>query len=825
MVSSSFENGESLAGEPELLHDAEPQALESPQEETGKAPRLSRGLELALYGGILLIAVAMRLWDLGAQAVHHDESIHALFAWKLSMGQAYAHDPTYHGPFQYHGTALTYFLFGDSDYTARLLPALFGTALVALPFLLRDRLGQIGALLTAVLLAFSPTLLYFSRFARNDIYMAVWTLGLVIVVWKYLDTRQHRYVYLTAALLSLAFATKETAYITALVLGSFLFILAIVDLVPWVRGRLKAEDASPPARLVVLMVALLLPLGAASISFFDGVLGTTLANPDWTLGPVGLPLGLGAGVLPGVVVVIFLLIGAMLQHRWWQAVWLLSAAVFWVIWLLLFTTVFASGWGVALAAEVAVAIFLLIGVMLGRPWWKAVWLLSAAAFWGAWLLLYTTVFTSGWEAGVIAAEAVVIFLLIGAMLGHHWWKGVWWRSAALFWGIWLVLYTTVFTNLAGIASGLWQSLGYWLVQQDVARGGQPWYYYFVITPVYELLPLVVALVGGVYYAIKGDRFSRFLVYWAVLTFVLYSIAAEKMPWLLVNVTLPIIILAGKFLGDAAIAIPWRRVMARGGWAIIPLVPAFFLFATRLALFQAWPDELTNFTTFALLTLLVLGIVGAVIFLAARLGPGPVLRVAALTLAGFLFLFSVRAGWMASYKNSDIPVEMLVYTQSSPAIPRIAQDIEELRERNGGTLRVAVDSTDGYAWPWAWYLRDTEGVSYPCLSADAGCGGMKAPPDAEVVLLAARNEPLAKEKMDGYTRVELYEHRWWFPENYRDVTPAKLFQGLTSRDTWKTMLDYFFYRRISGSLDSIEDLGSSDAVLYYSKELGQQPLQP
>ena len=38
-----------------------------------------------------------------------------------------------------------------------------------------------------MLLAFSPAMLYYSRFARNDILMAVWALGIVIAMWRYLD--------------------------------------------------------------------------------------------------------------------------------------------------------------------------------------------------------------------------------------------------------------------------------------------------------------------------------------------------------------------------------------------------------------------------------------------------------------------------------------------------------------------------------------------------------------------------------------------------------------------------------------------------------------
>ena len=146
--------------------------------------------ELAFYVALVLVALVMRVWELGDRAMHHDESLHALYSWYITVGRGYEHNPLLHGPLQYHLNALVFFLFGDNDATARITYALVGTGLVALPWLLRDWLGRTGAMCAGVLLAFSPTLLYFSRFARNDILMAALTLGLIIVVWRYMRDRQ-----------------------------------------------------------------------------------------------------------------------------------------------------------------------------------------------------------------------------------------------------------------------------------------------------------------------------------------------------------------------------------------------------------------------------------------------------------------------------------------------------------------------------------------------------------------------------------------------------------------------------------------------------------
>ena len=101
-------------------------------------------------------------------------------------------------------------LFGDTDFTARLAPVLMGTLMVPLPYLLRGQLGRVGAFAAAVLLAFGPSYLYFSRFAREDIYFAAITLALVVVAFRFLDRPQRHQPALIGALLAASFAIKET---------------------------------------------------------------------------------------------------------------------------------------------------------------------------------------------------------------------------------------------------------------------------------------------------------------------------------------------------------------------------------------------------------------------------------------------------------------------------------------------------------------------------------------------------------------------------------------------------------------------------------------
>src|SRR3712207_4585820 len=70
--------------------------------------------EPLVFLGLMALGFALRIYELGYRAYHHDESLHAVYSWYLYVGRGYTHDPMMHGPFQFHFNALMYFLFGDN---------------------------------------------------------------------------------------------------------------------------------------------------------------------------------------------------------------------------------------------------------------------------------------------------------------------------------------------------------------------------------------------------------------------------------------------------------------------------------------------------------------------------------------------------------------------------------------------------------------------------------------------------------------------------------------------------------------------------------------
>ena len=152
---------------------------------------------------IALVAAGLRLWELDGRVMHYDEAIHLHYSWKLARGVEFLHSPWMHGPLQIEMVAIVLRVLGDTDFVARLPYALFGVVLVALPYFLRRQIGDMGALCAAVILTFSPSLLYFSRFGRNDILMVVWAVLLLIFLWRYREGSRRRYLLGAAAVTAL----------------------------------------------------------------------------------------------------------------------------------------------------------------------------------------------------------------------------------------------------------------------------------------------------------------------------------------------------------------------------------------------------------------------------------------------------------------------------------------------------------------------------------------------------------------------------------------------------------------------------------------------
>ena len=697
-------------------------------------------VEGALYALLLTLAVLTRFWDLNSRALHHDESLHAYFSWTYATGEQYVHDPLMHGPFLFHANALVYLLLGASDATSRSMPALFGVALVGLPYLLRGprHLGRWGALAASFLFLISPALLYQSRYIRHDIFTVVGSLALFIGIVRYLERPERRWLVMTGASLGFLLTNHEIVFGIAAIFAGVLWGALL-----W--GRLRPLV---PLHLVVIPAALALWL------YLPDALDRPLPAIPWRSPTRDQQLDFYRDLLthPLTIALVLLLVVSV-------------AAALRILARRRDPERAHDGWVESLFA--------------GAPRGSV-----EAAVRNAWA----------------DRSGLSLTLAVGAL-------------------IFAVLYTSLFTNLYGLSTGTVATDGtllYWLGQHHFRRGEQPWFYYLLLFPQYEffavhfggaatLLTGITAVRAALGRVVPGPRFffRLFLAVWFVGIFAALSWAGEKMPWLVIHITLPATLLAAALLGELAerwsartrpaaaraglngaepVAAAPRRRWVEPALAVALLVAAgsWFFLAGRLTYGTfvedptpnsgGWSRDVTSFAAdrwwwLALPPLAALGLLGLGWLVR---GPRRTGRAALAALVIGLALLQVHAAWRTVYLEGDVPKDMLIYTQTSPDITRMVDELSQLSfELTGGKgLEIWYDDNRGVSWPMQWYLRD-----FPNRRLFGG--SLTGPPDDTPVLIVGHDNRGGVEPfMVGYTAQE-YVLRWWFPEHpiYRNFAIA------------------------------------------------------
>lgn len=350
----------------------------------------------------------------------------------------------------------------------------------------------------------------------------------------------------------------------------------------------------------------------------------------------------------------------------------------------------------------------------------------------------------------LAAVMVPLTLISATVVGLLWQPRWWLWCAFAFLAVIVPLYTTWGTHPEGIAGAFWNSLDYWIDQQEVRRGTQPWFYYLWLVPLYESLVLIPGLLGGLWLVLRRrDWFSALGVFWFLAMFGALTYAGEKMPWLTFHLALPLCFLAAHVIGRA---IPPALAGLRAG---------------RGSTFQ-WAGASASATA-----LLLLGVL------------------------------AVRADWSLNVTYPDTPVEPLIYVQTSPFLPEIAEDVRAAIE-SGEASRVVIQTDQSMTWPWAWYVRRLD-VLY--VEAEQVNTETLSPTD---IVISTRGHVSGKPDVrEMYQEPLQYPHRWWYPEsNYREVTLGDLVEGLQNGelvDLWA----HFLIRR--GDADKI---GSLQAEVFF-----------
>ena len=622
---------------------------------------------------IIIIAVTLvsRFYDLGARVMSHDEVNHVIPSYDFYQGLGYNYDPLSHGPLQFHLIALSYFMFGDSDFSSRIPVAVFSVATVVIALLaFRRYLGKVGALAAGFMFMISPYMLYYGRYQRNEAFIVVWGMLTIYAILRYLEKGETWVLFLFTAINAFHFIDKATSYIFA---AQQLIFLAAYFFDRLTRREWSSIKLRQTFILAVLgMIILLASAGGLYLALKPESI--TLIGLLALLGILGLAAGVSAGV----------------------------------------TVVKGIGWA-GIRSERTFDLLMLLGTLI-LPLLAALPVKLA----GFNPLDYTT------PAIIRAAIVIGILSLIAVGLGIWWGKKHWFLHAALFYSIFVLFYSTFFTSPQRIAVGFMGALGYWMEQQGVNRGGQPFYYYALFQiPLYEFLPavgmliaLVVAWWKRLWQALPSQPFISanaiepdaqpvptlaLIIFWSLSSLLAFSYAGEKMPWLTIHIAMPMILAAG--------------------WAVGWLFQRGDRFEIRT---WDWRQSM---------------------------------RMGILVILSILAVLTIRTTIRANYINYDYPLEYLVYAHAADGPKILLTEIENISQRTTGGLDIVVAYDNNVRYPYWWYMRH-----YP-NRIDFATEPSRDLQRAAVIVVSEENYgKIASVVRDNYIQFD-FMRMWWPNQDY------------------------------------------------------------
>jgi uncharacterized protein (TIGR03663 family) len=231
-----------------------------------------------LFFLVFVAALMFRFIGLDRRPMHHDEANQALkFGALLERGE-YRYDKEDH-----HGPSLYYFslpfaralgantLASLSETSLRLVPAIFGLGTVLLLLLLLPALGRAAVFWSALALALSPVMVYFSRFYIQEIFLVFFSVGFMVFLWRYLTRPSWGWALGAGIFAGMMYATKETSVIAfGAISVAFMLTLFLPNMG---ERRVASRQRARPLHLLLGLAAALFTALVLFTSFFQNPKG------------------------------------------------------------------------------------------------------------------------------------------------------------------------------------------------------------------------------------------------------------------------------------------------------------------------------------------------------------------------------------------------------------------------------------------------------------------------------------------------------------------------------------------------------------------------
>jgi len=766
---------------------------------------------------ILVTTILTRFIMLGERVMSHDEVNHVVPAHTFYQGGGYRYDPVTHGPLQFHLIALSYTLFGDNDFTARIPDAVFGVAVVAFAlFAFKDYLGRTGSLIAGFLFTISPYISFYSRYTRNEIYIVFWGMALIWGVLKYLEFGRKRTLLFITVITALHFTDKATSYIFTAELLIFLAVVFISRILtkPWNHKRYRT--------IFLLIVAVAMLAGVATFGIgYNALTNAPQTQDEDSVGVMLNELDIGTRILIGSL-------GLILIAGIVTAAYILIKGI---------------GWQ-SLRDERSFDLLILQGTIV----------LPLLAALPMDILGFNPMDYS--SSGIITSVLFIIPLFIIALLIGIWWNWkIWAINIGTFWAIFAIFYTSLFTQGSGFPMGLMSALGYWMAQQGVTRGTQPLYYYALVQiPMYEFLPAfgtILAAIMAVPKVLQSLRAHKteleinksqeeleaveietidvvteteeeleneilehqsrivdnegevrqppvlaLLLYWSVMSLIAFSFAGERMPWLTTHITMPMILTSGWSFGQIFKGFDWQSFKKQRGWLVLIIGFLFLLTTARTFGSLLGPNppfqgkELAQLEATSTFLMAFIGMAATVTALFFLLQDWTLKQIGKLSLIVFIAVLSgitIRTSFRANFILYDTAKEFLVYAHAARDPKDVLEQVEEISHRTTGGKDIVVAYDSDLLYPYWWYFRD-----YPnkIWYAEDPTRDLR---DAPIILVGSGNygaiQPVVA---DDYISFE-YHRLWWPSQAYYNLTFERAWKALTDPAMLNALWEIWFNR--------------------------------